>query len=304
MTHIKSALFYISAGIIIANHALAANSGDFSGPVAIGTAYAGIANAPTNGLIVQGNTGIGTNSPSYTLDIRGSSGPNISSNNLPVINKIDTQIFTSSGTYTPCTGLQYADVEAVGAGGGSGGSASTTATQIAQGGGGGGGGYTRKLFPAATIGTSQPVTVGSGGSAGSAGANAGGAGGASTFGSLLMANGGGGGTGGLAATVTAGTFTAGGNGGSASGGSINIPGGFGGQVILPPILGYAIGGAGGASFMATPVSGSAGTGAGPGTTGNVYGGGAGGAASNQSAAAQAGAVGGAGGVFITEYCSQ
>src|ERR1700721_2462687 len=37
-----------------------ANSGDFSGGVAIGTGYAGVNTAPTNGLIVQGNVGVGT----------------------------------------------------------------------------------------------------------------------------------------------------------------------------------------------------------------------------------------------------
>lgn len=39
-----------------------ANSGDFSGGVAIGTSYAGVDTAPTNGLIVQGVVGIGTTS--------------------------------------------------------------------------------------------------------------------------------------------------------------------------------------------------------------------------------------------------
>ena len=48
-----------------------ANQGDFSGAVAIGTGYAGISAAPLNGLLVQGNVGIGTTSPSFTLDVTG-----------------------------------------------------------------------------------------------------------------------------------------------------------------------------------------------------------------------------------------
>jgi hypothetical protein len=40
-----------------------ANSGDFNGGVAIGSSYAGVDAAPTDGLIVQGNVGIGTTSP-------------------------------------------------------------------------------------------------------------------------------------------------------------------------------------------------------------------------------------------------
>ncbi len=48
-----------------------ANSGDFDGGVAIGSSYAGVDTAPTNGLIVQGDVGIGTTSPSYILSLGG-----------------------------------------------------------------------------------------------------------------------------------------------------------------------------------------------------------------------------------------
>jgi hypothetical protein len=48
-----------------------ANSGDFNGGVAIGSSYAGVDAAPTNGLIVQGNVGIGTSSPTNTLSLSG-----------------------------------------------------------------------------------------------------------------------------------------------------------------------------------------------------------------------------------------
>jgi len=48
-----------------------ANSGDFNGGVAIGSSYAGVDSAPTNGLIVQGNVGIGTISPAQTFEVNG-----------------------------------------------------------------------------------------------------------------------------------------------------------------------------------------------------------------------------------------
>jgi len=51
-----------------------ANASDVSGGAAIGTGYAGIDTAPTNGVIVQGEVGIGTSSPSYMLDVRGTEG--------------------------------------------------------------------------------------------------------------------------------------------------------------------------------------------------------------------------------------
>lgn len=40
-----------------------ANYGDYNGGVAIGSSYAGVDTGPTNGLVVQGNVGIGTSSP-------------------------------------------------------------------------------------------------------------------------------------------------------------------------------------------------------------------------------------------------
>ncbi|HVR55671.1 MAG TPA: hypothetical protein VMT72_02440 [Pseudolabrys sp.] len=55
-----------------------ANSGDFSGSVAIGSSYAGAVNAPTNGAIIQGNVGIGSSSPAAALDVNG----NLNANSL------------------------------------------------------------------------------------------------------------------------------------------------------------------------------------------------------------------------------
>ena len=47
-----------------------ANPLEVRGSAAIGT-YAGVDAAPSNGLIVSGNTGIGTNAPGYLLDVAG-----------------------------------------------------------------------------------------------------------------------------------------------------------------------------------------------------------------------------------------
>jgi hypothetical protein len=51
-----------------------ANSGDFTGGVAIGSSYAGVDTAPTNGLIVQGNVAIGATTAADMLDVNGAIG--------------------------------------------------------------------------------------------------------------------------------------------------------------------------------------------------------------------------------------
>jgi hypothetical protein len=62
-------LISVIAALILVPSMAEANSGDFSGGVAIGTGYAGVDTAPTNGLITQGNVGIGTTTPLSTLDV-------------------------------------------------------------------------------------------------------------------------------------------------------------------------------------------------------------------------------------------
>lgn len=49
------------------------NAGDFAGPVAIGTGYAGIDTAPTDSLIVGNSIGIGSSNPAAQLDVAGTS---------------------------------------------------------------------------------------------------------------------------------------------------------------------------------------------------------------------------------------
>jgi hypothetical protein len=77
------------------------------------------------------------------------------------ITSVATQIFTSSGMYTPTAGMIYCFVEMLG-GGGAGGGAGTSPTYNSMGGGGGAGEYCRSLFTAATIGSSQTITIGAG----------------------------------------------------------------------------------------------------------------------------------------------
>lgn len=77
------------------------------------------------------------------------------------------QSFTSSGTYTPTSGMTKALVFCTGGGGGGGG-ADSTGTSSSGGGGGGSGGTAIELLTAATIGASQSVTIGAGGTAGAA----------------------------------------------------------------------------------------------------------------------------------------
>lgn len=77
-----SSLLLIVLGLTCASgHSLAQNAGDFSGGVAIGTGYAGVDTAPTDGLIVQGYIGVGSSSPIYPVDIQGSSFAGIHLNN-------------------------------------------------------------------------------------------------------------------------------------------------------------------------------------------------------------------------------
>lgn len=127
--------------------------------------------------------------------------------------------FTSTGTYTPSSGMTKCVIECWGAGGGGGASSSTS-----YGRGGGAGGYSQSLATAASIGSSQTVTIGTGGigvitSAGTNGGN-------TSVGTLCVANGGQGGQ----QTSIAGANSAA-NGGSTTGAVGNIltlQGAFGG----------------------------------------------------------------------------
>lgn len=159
------------------------------------------------------------------------------------INQIVIQTFTSSGTYTPTAGTVCALIECIGPGGGGGGTANSTGA--ASGGGGGSGGRSITIATAASIGASQPVTIGTGGSGGAAGANNGSNGSTATsVGTLCSANPGSGGQGAVANTPAlggagsapgTGTITYYGNAGTSGGGAsittISVPRGTGGQIV-------------------------------------------------------------------------
>ena len=260
-----------------------------------------LTSTPTNGQLLIGN---GTDFTLSTLTAGSSITITNSSGSVTIaasaggagFTSVVTQVFTSSGTYTPTTGMDYCIVEVVGGGGGSGGIAATT-TSNSLSPGGGGGGYARKLFASATIGVSQTVTIGAGGTAGAAGNNNGGAGGTTSLGSLISATGGNGSTGSPVSTTT--RYNAGATGGTGSNGDFNLTGSSGFLSML--IRGNAVtSGAGGESAFGGSARGRAGA-SGAGLAGENYGGGAGGAANLDNQAARAGGAGSPGIIIITEF---
>ncbi|HEU0117856.1 MAG TPA: hypothetical protein VFR09_04410, partial [Alphaproteobacteria bacterium] len=72
----------LTALLVLISSNAHANNGDFAGSVAIGSSYAGVVSAPTNGLAVQGVAAIGTSAPTSgtALDL----GSNTSSLLLPI----------------------------------------------------------------------------------------------------------------------------------------------------------------------------------------------------------------------------
>lgn len=223
------------------------------------------------------------------------------------------QRFTSSGafTYTPVAGLKYCIVELVGAGGGSGGIASS-ASAYGGSGGGGGGGYARFILTAAQVGSSLTGSVGAAGTAGAAGANNGGAGGNTTLAttSSWTATGGSG----AVATTSTSTFV---RGAGAAGGGVttgtgtvlaNVTGGtgsYGVGFLLPTVVGWGVGGLGGASPLGNPGASqwidSTTANKLDGIAGQGYGAGASGAASSNTNTNAAGAAGAPGIAIFTEF---
>jgi hypothetical protein len=210
--------------------------------------------------------------------------------------RVIIQTFTATGTYTPTSGMVYAQIECWGGGGGGGGTASASASTGSGGAGGGAGSPSLKISTAAAVGASQVVTIGAAGTAGASGNNAGGAGGDTSVGTLCIGKGGSGGGGSAGSgSVTVGAGGVAGTGdvtgtGMPGGGfpAINGAQGYGGNGgSATPV------GAGGAAIMtATTATGNVGT-------GRASGGG-GGASFNGNGAA-AGAAGTAGYVKVTEY---
>lgn len=235
----------------------------------------------------------GTATAGLTLLSQASSAP-IWSTGKP-ITRVIRQVFTGSGTYTPTTGMTFADIEVQAGGGGGGGTSTSGATTASAGGGGGGGGYSRKVFTAATISASQSVTVGAAGLAGVVAGGNGGTGGTSSVGALISATGG---TGGAGSSATVLAAVSPGSGGTGSSGDFNTVGAPGTAGLTSALV--VMSGTGGSSFF-----GGGGRGlvaANTGNSGTSYGGGGGGGA-NSNSTQTAGGAGFAGIVIITEYIS-
>jgi len=212
------------------------------------------------------------------------------------------QTFTANGTWTKPANLKYVVVRLVGGGGGGGG-ADASASESNAGAGGGSGGYCERIISAASLASSETVTIGAAGTAGANTGLAGGAGGNTTFGALATGNGGGGGDG--SNTGLAGVR--GGAGGTAASGNINAKGTPGGNGTVTNTGlgpdGAVQGGNGGSSAFGGGGRGGAtggGGGSATGEDGGNYGAGGGGGHSNNGATA-AGGAGSAGFVVVYEY---
>ena len=173
---------------------------------------------------------------------------------------VNTQVFTSSGTYTPTPGTKRIRVTITGGGGGGGGCKAYSSSETFFGAGGGAGGTIISIMTPTQ--NSYPVTIGAGG-AGGIGANYGLNGGYSSFASLIA-------IGGEGAGKVGTTNTNGGNGGVPSTGDISITGGNGGDGQSGNI---GVSGEGGTSYW----GGGGRAGAGGGVIGKAYGSGGGGA---------------------------
>jgi hypothetical protein len=265
------------------------------------TAYSVICGGTTTTGALQNVSGLGTSG--QVLTSNGASALPTWQTASTNFTSINTQIFTSSGTYTPTSGMLYCTIEVVGGGGGGGGSAAGSAAAGSVGGGGGGGGYSRITVLASTIGASQTVTIAAA-AAGGVGANPGATGGTCSLGSIISATGGVGGATGTAAITTA---AIGGGGGLGASGTINSTGGAGGFGTFTLISGVAqasVSGVGGNSYFgggAASVFTAGGAQQFNGNAGQVYGGGGSGAVTTTSGSAANGGAGAKGVVVVTEY---
>lgn len=199
-----------------------------------------------------------------------------------------TFAFKQTGIYTPSAGITSVIVECIGGGGGGGGAA--IATGGAAGGGGGSGGYSRSVLLPAQIGGSQLVTIGAGGASQSDGT-------ATSFGTLVVANGGGQGQGNNENTG----FGQPGAGAAQGTGDLTMAGSPGDWGVVP--FNLAVGGRGGAMWGGgAPGRGllAGGAFAGIDAVANSGGGGSGAAAFNNPTTV-AGGAGGSGLCIITEY---
>ena len=197
------------------------------------------------------------------------------------------QVFTSTGTYTPTSGMKNVKVTVVGGGGGANGTTDQTASGLRDSSPSGAGGVAIEELTAAQVGNSQPVTVGAGGNKGNSGNssfNTGNAGGTTSFGTFVSATGGN--VGNQKNPYPGGNPGNPGNPGSGSGGQINLPGlSSGSSRGGDTALGFGFGGQRSSGF---------------GNDGINFGGGGGGATALTSASGQPGGGAGKAGICIVE----
>lgn len=206
------------------------------------------------------------------------------------------QVFTSTGTYTPTTGISGALIHCLGAGGGGGGVTGAIGGNAGAG-GGGAGSQSETYAIASTIGASQVVTIGTAG-AGGGSATTGASGGDTSVGSLCIGKGGTGGTG----QNTAGGAD-GGNGGVAGTGTVTGTGAPGGIGIGPAIsqAGFPSGSGGSSAWGGAGRGGITANGAVGGLNASGFGAGGGGAEANNSTSSANGGNASPGLVWIEEY---
>lgn len=255
-------------------------------PLGVASGGTGKASLTSYAVLCGGTT---STSPVQPLASLGTSGQVLTSNGAGALpsfqaltssNQVKIQVITTTGSYIPTAGMDYCIIEVVGGGGGGGAGLGT------GGAGGGGGGYARGVFSAATIGSSQTVTIGAAGIGVSL--SAGTAGGTSSVGALIFGTGGRGG-------ADANTSVPG-SGGTGIGGdfqTIGAPGGPG----SPPGSVNAIAGGGGSSFFGGGAAAGTWNTVATGNFGTSFGGGGGGGQGGPSI----GGNGFAGVVIITEF---
>lgn len=128
--------------------------------------------APASGTFAVGDYVIDQSGQIWVCTAAGSPGT------WKSMSPVNTQIFTSSGTWTKPAGVSLVLVDAISGGGGG-----QTSSGYDGGAGGGGGGRCQRLLPATAVGATESIQVGAGGAVGAGGGN-------TAFGSHLVILGG------------------------------------------------------------------------------------------------------------------